>query len=95
MHLAFVFYNKTTIESFERHRYRNVHHAPNYRGYSGRRDYVNIFDLGKYNNWCQVMGEDPWRWFLPVGNSVGNGLEFPYNESAYQSLLQLQSELHV
>jgi hypothetical protein len=92
MHIAFVLYNKTTIESFERHRYRNIQHGSStYRG--TRRDYVNVFDMGKYNNWCQVMGDDKWRWFLPVGNSIGNGLEFPYNQDAYQSLVELQTEL--
>lgn len=94
MHVAFVLYNKTTIESFERHRYRNVNHVTALRGNS-RREYVNVFDLGKYNNWCQVMGEDRWRWFWPVGNSIGNGLEFPYNEGAYQSLVHLQNDLNV
>eukprot|EP01126_Amoeba_proteus_P043550 TRINITY_DN4788_c0_g1_i1.p1 TRINITY_DN4788_c0_g1~~TRINITY_DN4788_c0_g1_i1.p1 ORF type:complete len:144 (-),score=24.16 TRINITY_DN4788_c0_g1_i1:153-584(-) len=37
----------------------------------------NPYDLGKRANWEQVFGTDPWLWFLPIANHVGDGLKFP------------------
>lgn len=39
---------------------------------------VNIYDLGTYNNFCAVFGENPLVWFLPFGaNTKGSGLVYP------------------
>eukprot|EP00158_Paraphelidium_tribonemae_P002122 Partr_v1_DN25137_c0_g1_i4_m76565 putative zinc finger len=61
MHVTMVCANKTTIESWERHRYVNT-------GNISRRQYVNIFDLGAMDNWTQVMGPVPVLWFIPICN---------------------------
>lgn len=80
MHIHFVLNNKTTLESFERNRYKDVVDL--------RNGYVNLFDLGKQENWREVMGAD-WRlWFIPVRTTRGNGLSFRYNQEAYETLLQ-------
>jgi len=39
----------------------------------------NPFDLGKKKNWEQVFGADPFLWFLPVLNPVGDGYHFETN----------------
>jgi palmitoyltransferase len=84
VHLNLVLTNKTSIESWERNRYRQV------RGQLRGRNYVNIFDLrSKRRNWCQVMGLNPWLWFLPVRNTPGDGLQFPHDTGAYERLLSI------
>eukprot|EP00754_Rhynchopus_humris_P041519 Rhum_TRINITY_DN25076_c0_g1::Rhum_TRINITY_DN25076_c0_g1_i1::g.181107::m.181107/K20028/ZDHHC2_15_20; palmitoyltransferase ZDHHC2/15/20 len=37
------------------------------------------YDVGKWDNWQQVFGENPWYWFLPLwGNGPGgNGIDWP------------------
>lgn len=37
------------------------------------------FHVGKARNWRQVMGSDPWLWFLPVygGGPEGDGVHWP------------------
>lgn len=87
-----VFQNVTTIESLEKTRY--VHNFVN--NYTRRRssnDRVNAFDIGRRQNWEQVMGGDPWKWFIPVLNSPGNGLAFPVNEDVRSMLRGMRSNL--
>ena len=81
MHVSMIVANKTTIESWERHRYRV--------GPLHRKQYVNIFHLGSWRqNWNQVMGPDVRYWFIPIGNSIGNGMTFEVNQTAYRQLLE-------
>jgi len=40
----------------------------------------NIYDIGEYNNFCQVFGDDPIYWFLPIFTSKGDGCSFPIND---------------
>ncbi|KAJ3330986.1 hypothetical protein HDU76_004340 [Blyttiomyces sp. JEL0837] len=61
MHTALMLANKTTIESMEgARRIRTAN-----RGIRVARN-VNIFDLGNYENWIQVMGKDTKYWLIPV-----------------------------
>ena len=39
------------------------------------------------------MGEDPLKWFLPIQNSVGNGLAFPVNDNVRGILRGMRSDL--
>lgn len=40
----------------------------------------NIWWLGsKRANWEAVMGKSKWGWFLPIGQSLGDGLDYPRN----------------
>lgn len=77
--------NVTTIEALEKTRY--VHSFPT--SHHGRRssdDSHNAFDIGRRGNWDQVMGSEPLKWFLPIRNSMGNGLAFPVNEDVRRIL---------
>eukprot|EP01125_Pyxidicula_operculata_P020958 TRINITY_DN7890_c0_g1_i2.p1 TRINITY_DN7890_c0_g1~~TRINITY_DN7890_c0_g1_i2.p1 ORF type:complete len:148 (-),score=9.23 TRINITY_DN7890_c0_g1_i2:69-512(-) len=38
---------------------------------------TNPYNLGKKENFKQVFGDSPYLWFLPVRNSIGDGLTFP------------------
>lgn len=63
IHVYYVISNKTTIETFEKNRYKGAASSNNHE------NYVNVFDLGsRRSNWEQVMGTDVRLWFVPVGN---------------------------
>ncbi|GJJ75263.1 palmitoyltransferase ZDHHC2/15/20 [Entomortierella parvispora] len=81
-HTLLIKSNKTTIESFEKHKYR--------MGSSGevmQSRVLNVFDLGKKKNFIQVLGPVWYLWLIPVRNSVGNGWSFPANDYG-KSMLQ-------
>ncbi|KAL3289382.1 hypothetical protein HHI36_022813 [Cryptolaemus montrouzieri] len=82
-HCYLVSENRTTLEAFR---------APIFR--TGEDKYG--FSLGRYNNFCEVFGEDPKIWFLPVKSSLGNGIEFPLNlhhQTTYRSMDSTQNRL--
>jgi hypothetical protein len=89
--------NVTTIEALEKTRY--IHTFPsNNNNYQYRRrrssnDATNAFDIGKRQNWEQVMGPSPLKWFIPIQNSIGNGLAFPINEDVRGILRGMRSDL--
>jgi len=60
-HFVYAFKNQTTIEALEKT--------------SRRKD--NPFNIGKYANFKQVFGTNPYLWFVPVFTSLGNGLWYP------------------
>ncbi|KAK9374479.1 DHHC palmitoyltransferase-domain-containing protein [Lipomyces chichibuensis] len=79
--LYLLFSNKTTIEAMETQRYKSSVASSSYR-YSqppSSESVGNVFDLGWRENFRQVMGDNPWTWFLPVRTSKGNGSTFPTN----------------
>jgi len=64
--------NMTTIESFQRQRYRG--------DTSRQLERENLFDLGsKRKNFEQVLGANVMLWFLPIKTTQGNGVAFPTN----------------
>eukprot|EP00118_Oscarella_pearsei_P026558 m.310091 g.310091 ORF g.310091 m.310091 type:complete len:327 (+) comp49484_c0_seq1:38-1018(+) len=63
-HLYLLFTNKTTLESS---RAPIMHYGKDKKP----------FQIGWRENFCQVMGPSPWKWFLPINNSIGNGASFP------------------
>jgi hypothetical protein len=73
--------NITTIEAMEKTRYTFNSPRPS------SDDKINPFNIGKRQNWNQVMGPSPLKWFLPFQNSIGNGLAFPVSEDI-RGLLQ-------
>lgn len=42
---------------------------------------VNPFDLGRERNWVQIFGDKPMLWFLPVGETRGDGVHWDTNEA--------------
>ncbi|ORY83278.1 DHHC palmitoyltransferase-domain-containing protein [Protomyces lactucae-debilis] len=65
---------------------------------------VNPFDLGLWRNWQQVMGEfkaDRWvvlrvlNWILPIQQSPGDGLLYPWNPAVLEELARRDTQLSV
>lgn len=73
LHFYLIFKNRTTIEHI---RYKDLKRdgdlTPDWYGFK--------YDRGLNENWKQVFGDNPWLWFVPYRNSVGNGVSFPKNE---------------
>ena len=63
-HCYLVTKNRSTLESF---RSPIFSHGPDKKG----------FNLGSYNNFVEVFGDDRKKWFLPVFTSLGDGISFP------------------
>ncbi|KAF9578176.1 hypothetical protein BGW38_006169, partial [Lunasporangiospora selenospora] len=79
--------NKTSLESFEKHRYRV--------GSTGevlQSRVLNVFDLGASKNFRQVLGPVWYLWLVPVRNSTGSGWTFPANDYG-KNMLQLDEEI--
>ena len=89
-----VFRNVTTIEALEKTRY--IHTFPPNDPHRRRRssnDATNAFDIGRRQNWEQVMGPSPLKWFIPIQNSIGNGLAFPISDDVQGILRGMRSDL--
>ncbi|KAF9400965.1 hypothetical protein BGX21_003090 [Mortierella sp. AD011] len=78
--------NKTTIESFEKHKYRVGN-----RGEVMQSRVLNVFDLGRKKNFIQVLGPVWYLWLVPVRNSIGDGWSFPASEYG-KSMLSVDNE---
>ncbi|KAG0268084.1 hypothetical protein DFQ27_007588 [Actinomortierella ambigua] len=81
--------NKTTIESFEKHKYR--------MGSTGevlQSRMLNVFDIGAKKNFVQVLGPVWYLWFIPVRNSLGDGWSFPANEYGKNLLRSTQQDVY-
>lgn len=80
--------NKTTIESMETQKYKSyvANQAYRYSEPPTSESVGNIFDLGWRQNWRQVMGDNPWKWFLPIANSEGDGITFAANPRVLSSI---------
>ncbi|ORX85493.1 zf-DHHC-domain-containing protein [Basidiobolus meristosporus CBS 931.73] len=78
-HTSMILNNVTTIETYQKHNYK-------IEGESAAQKYVNLFDLGKRRNFMQVMGPKWQLWFIPVFNSIGDGISYPLNSYAYSTL---------
>ncbi|KAF9578888.1 hypothetical protein BGW38_005095, partial [Lunasporangiospora selenospora] len=47
-----------------------------------------LWDRGSWlANWKSVMGESWWLWFVPYGNTPGDGIHDVYNEKVYARIL--------
>jgi len=55
--------NRTTIESWSKQNFI--------------RESVKGFDLGSFQNFKQVFGSNPWKWLVPTGRPIGNGVHYP------------------
>lgn len=65
MHIFMIFQNKGTLDSV----------VPIFKSST------NIYDIGRFNNFTQVFGDDPYYWVLPVFSSKGDGYSFPTNNN--------------
>lgn len=78
-HIHLILSNQTTIESYQKHNYRS-------QGGLAPARHVNVFDIGRKRNFKQVMGERWYLWFIPISNSLGNGIIYPLNSNSYSAL---------
>jgi len=63
-HCYLVLRNQSTLETFRPPVFAS---GPDKRGFS----------MGRYNNFCDVFGDNKLKWFLPVFTSLGDGIQFP------------------
>ncbi|KAG0365544.1 palmitoyltransferase for Vac8p [Gamsiella multidivaricata] len=87
-HALLIKSNKTTIESFEKHKYK--------MGNSGEVMHsrvLNVFDLGRKQNFVQVLGPVWYLWLVPVRNSIGDGWSFPANDYG-RSMLYVDDDVN-
>ncbi|KAF9188395.1 palmitoyltransferase for Vac8p [Haplosporangium sp. Z 767] len=85
-HTLLIKSNKTTIESFEKHKYRVGN-----TGEVMQSRILNVFDLGRKQNFIQVLGPVWYLWLVPVRNSIGNGWSFPANDYG-RNMLQVDDD---
>lgn len=52
-----------------------------------RKTFGNAFDVGVRENWKQVMGTRPLRWFVPLGAPSSDDWSWPINERARAAVL--------
>lgn len=90
--------NTTTIEFQERSSGDKFQYE-----FDGKNKKVNIYDLGKLNNWKSIMGNNWLYWVTPVGftqksiESPVNGVNFAVDEEVYEEFLhntRLQEQLN-
>ncbi|KAK9454420.1 DHHC palmitoyltransferase-domain-containing protein [Dipodascopsis uninucleata] len=96
MHSKYIVNNITTIEFLNR-KYRHylvnlsyVDSDGNTRRMIAESDFGDqLWNIGSYKNWTQVMGTHFWEWFLPWNTNVSatrGGYSFPYNPRVMESL---------
>lgn len=87
-----VLQNKTTLESLESTHYRSslAPSAYRYRDAPSLDTVGNLFDLGKKQNWCAVMGDHVWEWILPVvPRNITQGTSYPINSNIWAEIQRL------
>ncbi|KAF9906942.1 palmitoyltransferase for Vac8p [Lobosporangium transversale] len=89
-HLLLIKSNRTTIESFEKHRYRVGN-----TGEVMQSRVLNVFDLGRKKNFIQVLGPTWYLWLVPVRNSIGDGWSFPANDYGKSVLYQGDNDTNI
>ncbi|CAG8826336.1 43608_t:CDS:2, partial [Gigaspora margarita] len=82
-HTSLLFSNQTTLESLTKHNYKIKDD-----GDVTTSKYLNLFDIGKRANFIQVMGPEWYFWFIPIGNSLGDGRSWPLNSYKYSTLCE-------
>ncbi|KAJ3449196.1 palmitoyltransferase zdhhc2 [Anaeramoeba flamelloides] len=70
-HISFISKNMTTIENYQ---------------YWKDPDLVNVYNIGKKQNWIQVFGENKLLWLIPIFTTPGDGYNFPTNLNNYSNL---------
>ncbi|KAI8391829.1 uncharacterized protein BYT42DRAFT_611012 [Radiomyces spectabilis] len=85
--------NRTTLENLKYQKWtdevkKDESHAeqpcPNFT-----RDGKNVFHKNIWSNWCEVMGNQPLYWFLPIAAPFyRDGIHFVHNETILAQYLQ-------
>lgn len=80
-HTGLILSNQTTLESLQKHNYKVREN-----GDVTTSKYLNLFDIGRKNNWIQVMGPKWYFWFIPIGDPFNDGKSWPLNSYRYSTL---------
>lgn len=87
-HTFLILNNETTVEYYAINRYLEGDNTFNKIFQEGPittkilregRNVLNPYNLGYYNNWIEVFGEDIINWFLPIYTTRGDGISFNKN----------------
>jgi len=54
---------------------------------------LNIYNVGWYSNFKFIMGEDPWKWFIPIGLPDSDGKEYRIDELTLRELRRITEEV--
>ncbi|GAM26957.1 hypothetical protein SAMD00019534_101320, partial [Acytostelium subglobosum LB1] len=70
-HIGYILKNTTTLEHMEK---KSRFSRPSTTKFS-------VYDKGQYQNWCQVFGSEPLKWFLPIAPryTLSSGMIYPVN----------------
>ncbi|KAJ2955536.1 hypothetical protein NQZ79_g8463 [Umbelopsis isabellina] len=49
---------------------------------------IKLWSLGMAANWRSVMGNNPWAWFFPIKNVLGNGFTYPFDPHVYHNMVE-------
>ncbi|KAI7815779.1 DHHC palmitoyltransferase-domain-containing protein [Gamsiella multidivaricata] len=101
-HTVYILQNRTTIESLQdaRSTFVRVQYAkpdPAHISPPGAGFVVvklepgeHLWDRGsRLENWKSIMGPSWWLWFLPYGNTPGDGVHDVYNDKVYRKLVSV------
>ncbi|GJJ71091.1 palmitoyltransferase ZDHHC2/15/20 [Entomortierella parvispora] len=101
-HTIYIVQNRTTIESLQdlRNTYIRVQFTDTESTLSTNQGYrpefkvvkvehgEQLWDRGSWlANWKSIMGNSWWLWFVPYGNTPGDGLHEVYNDSVYKRVV--------
>ncbi|KAK9466561.1 DHHC palmitoyltransferase-domain-containing protein [Lipomyces arxii] len=96
-HLFYVLMNTATIEFLNRkYRIYTINIAvdpdqPHIRAIVHSEFGMKLWDIGYWQNWKSVMGDNVWEWFLPWNTTKQDGSLFKYNPAI---LKKFRDELH-
>ncbi|CAI2178547.1 3102_t:CDS:2 [Funneliformis geosporum] len=88
-HTGLILSNQTTLESLQKHNYKVREN-----GDVTTSKYLNLFDIGRRNNWIQVMGPKWYFWFIPIGYPFSDGKSWPLNSYRYSTLCESVENLN-
>nr|CAG8560086.1 374_t:CDS:2 [Entrophospora candida]CAG8571358.1 13744_t:CDS:2 [Entrophospora candida] len=89
-HTSLILSNQTTIESLQKHNYKIRENTE-----VTTSKFLNLFDIGRRNNWKQVMGPTWHVWFFPTGSDpYVDGRNWPLNVYRYNTLCESTEELN-
>ncbi|KIS71175.1 uncharacterized protein UMAG_01084 [Mycosarcoma maydis] len=54
---------------------------------------LNVYDVGAFSNWRQVMGDKWYLWFLPIGEPLSDGFSFLVQTTTLEKLEEITASI--